>query len=45
MPIKLSPLLDRFAERTPLPVLARAVLGHCLNLQALNAWFAEVAEA
>jgi hypothetical protein len=45
MPIKLSPLLERFAERTPLPVLARAVLEHCLNLQALEAWFAEVAGA
>jgi hypothetical protein len=45
MPIKLSPLLERFAERTPLPVLARAVLERCLNPQALEAWFTEVAEA
>lgn len=27
MLIELSPVLSRFAERTPLPVLARAVLG------------------
>lgn len=45
MLIELSPMLSRFAERTPLPVLARAVLERCLNPQALDAWFAEVAEA
>ena len=45
MVIELNPLLERFAERTPLPVLARAVLERCLNPQALDAWFAGVAEA
>ncbi|MGB5063166.1 MAG: hypothetical protein WBQ37_05305 [Candidatus Competibacter sp.] len=33
MLIELSPVLSRFAERTPLPVLARAVLKRCLNPQ------------
>jgi hypothetical protein len=45
MGIELSPLLDRFAERTPLPVLARAVLERCLNPPILDDGFAEVAEA
>lgn len=45
MGIELSPLLDRFAERTPLPVLARAVLERCLNPPILDGWFAGVAEA
>lgn len=31
MGIELSPLLVRFAERTPLPVLAQAVLERGLN--------------
>ena len=33
MLIELSPVLSRFAERTPLPGLARAVLERCLNPQ------------
>lgn len=45
MLIELSPVLSRFAERTPLPVLARAVLERCLNPQELDAWFKQVAEA
>lgn len=45
MLIELSPVLSRFAERTPLPVLARAVLARCLNPQELDAWFKQVAEA
>jgi hypothetical protein len=45
MGIGLSPLLDRFAERTPLPVLARAVLERGLNPPILDDGFAEVAEA
>ena len=45
MLIELSPVLSRFAERTPLPVLARAVLERCLNPPELDAWFKQVAEA
>lgn len=45
MGIELSPLLDRLAERTPLPVLARAVLERCLNPPILDGGFAGVAEA
>lgn len=43
--IDLNPVLRRFAERTPLPVMARAVLERCLNPAQLDAWFAQVAEA
>ncbi len=43
--IKLNPVLRRFAERTPVPVMARAVLERCLNPAQLDAWFARVAEA
>src|SRR5512144_193438 len=42
--IKLNPILERFAERTPIPVMARGVLGRCLNPPQLDAWFATVAE-
>jgi hypothetical protein len=45
MSLELSPLLERFAERSPLPVLVRALLERCLNPQQLDAWFARVAEA
>lgn len=45
MPIELNPWLNRFAERTPMPVLARAVLERCLNPLELDAWLAQVAEA
>ena len=45
MLIELNPVLSRFAERTPLPVLARAVLERCLNPPELDAWFKQVAEA
>src|SRR5512143_2352863 len=45
MVIELNPVLGRFTERTPLPVMARAVLERCLNPQELDAWFEQVAEA
>lgn len=45
MVIELSPVLGRFTERTPLPVMARAVLERCLNPQELDTWFEQVAEA
>jgi hypothetical protein len=42
--LKLTPLLERFAERTPLPVLARGVLERCLDAPQLDAWFESIAE-
>lgn len=42
--LTLSPLLERFAERSPLPVLARGVLERCLDTAQLDAWFEAVAE-
>jgi len=45
MSIALNPILDSFAERTPIPVMARSVLERCLNAQQLDAWFETVAEA
>lgn len=44
MSIALNPILDRFAERTPIPVMARSVLERCLNASQLDAWFETVAE-
>ncbi len=44
MSIALNPILERFAERTPIPVMARSVLERCLNAQQLDAWFETVAE-
>ncbi|MCB1810242.1 MAG: hypothetical protein KDK04_00740, partial [Candidatus Competibacteraceae bacterium] len=45
MSITLNPILDRFAERTPVPVMARSVLERCLNASQLDAWYETVAEA
>jgi hypothetical protein len=45
MHIPLNPILERFAERTPIPVMARGVLERCLNPSQLDAWFEQVAEA
>lgn len=42
--LKLTPLLERFAERTPLPVLARGVLERCLAAPQLDIWFEAVAD-
>ena len=42
--MELNPVLRRFAERAPLPVMARAVLERCLNAQLLDAWFEKTAE-
>ncbi|HRJ54632.1 MAG TPA: hypothetical protein PLE99_17860 [Candidatus Thiothrix moscowensis] len=42
--LKLTPLLERFAERTPLPVLARGVLERCLDAPQLDEWFESVAD-
>jgi hypothetical protein len=44
MTLALTPLLQRFAERTPLPVMVRAVLERCLNAEQLDAWFERTAE-
>ena len=43
--MELNPVLERFAQRSPLPVMARAVLERCLNAQELDAWFERVAQA
>jgi IS4 transposase len=45
MSIPMNPILARFAERTPIPVMVRGVLERCLNPQQLDAWFEPVAEA
>jgi IS4 transposase len=45
MSVPLNPILERFAERTPIPVMARGVLERCLSPQQLDAWFEQVAEA
>jgi hypothetical protein len=39
-----NPILRRFAERFPIPTMARAVLERCLNPRQLNAWFERIAE-
>jgi hypothetical protein len=44
MTLALSPLLQRFAERTPLPVMVRGILERCLNPAQLDAWFERVAQ-
>jgi IS4 transposase len=44
MSVPLNPILERFAERTPIPVMARGVLERCLNPQQLDSWFEQVAE-
>jgi hypothetical protein len=43
MTLALTPLLQRFAERTLLPVRVRAVLERCLNAEQLDAWFERTA--
>lgn len=40
----LNPILRRFAERFPIPTMARAVLERCLNPQQLDVWFETLAE-
>ena len=45
MSVPLNPILERFAERTPIPVMIRGVLERCLSPQQLDAWFEQVAEA
>ncbi len=42
--LTLSPLLERFAERTPLPVMARGLLERHLSGPQLDTWFETVAE-
>ena len=44
MSVPMNSILERFAERTPIPVMARGVLERCLNPQQLDAWFETVAE-
>lgn len=42
--LMLSALLERFAERTPLPVMARGLLEHHLDAPQLDSWFETVAK-
>lgn len=44
MPLKLSPLLNRYSERLPLPVMSRALLERHFDGPQLDAWFGQVAE-
>ena len=43
--MELNPVLKRFAQRVPLPVMARAVVERCPNAQDPDAWFERVAQA
>jgi Transposase DDE domain len=42
--IELNPIVRRFAERSPLPVMARAILERCLGAQQLDEWFERQAQ-
>lgn len=44
MTVTLNPILQRLAERRPIPVMARGILERCLNPAQLDAWFGSVAE-
>jgi len=44
MTIELNPIVRWFAERSPLPVMARAVLERCLGRDELDAWFDATAQ-
>ena len=44
MPLNLTPLLQRFADRAPLPVMARALLEHQFSATRLDSWFEQVAD-
>ena len=45
MTIPMSRILDRFAERTPIPVMMRAILERCLGAESLDRWFDQTADA
>ena len=45
MALNLTPLLQRFAERAPLPVMARALLEHQFSAARLDRWFEQVADS
>lgn len=44
MTVTLNPILQRLAERRPIPVMARGILERCLNPAQLDAWFGSVAK-
>jgi hypothetical protein len=44
MSLTLTPLLQRFAERSPVPVIARALIERCLESTSLDAWFERTCE-
>ena len=39
--LSLPPILTRFVEQTPVPVMARALIERVVGAQALGAWFEE----
>ena len=39
--LSLPPILTRFVEQTPIPVMARALIERVVGVQALDAWFEE----
>lgn len=39
--LSLPPILTRFVEQTPVPVMARALIERVVGAQALDAWFEE----
>lgn len=44
MTIEMSPILERFAQRSALPVMARGALEHCLGAARLDEWFEQTAQ-
>ena len=42
--LNLPPILSRFVERTPVPVMARALVERTVSAEALDAWFEEQRE-
>ncbi len=40
----LNPLIQRFAERTSIPIMVRSVLEQCLHASYLDEWFEQASE-
>ncbi len=41
----LSPIFDRFVEKSPISVMARGMMERALNPEQLDQWFEKTAEA
>ena len=41
----LSPIFERFVEKSPISVMARGMMEHALNPNQLDQWFEKTAEA